>query len=153
MPTPYEQDFYTWTQEQAALLRAGRVSELDLANLAEEVESMGRSEKRELESRMAVIICHLLKLLIQTNRTAANEKSWINSLDVQRDDLADHLQDNPGLKTPAIMKAALAKAWKRGRDEAIRETDLDRDDFPTENPFGLDQIMDPTFLPPGPHSV
>jgi len=69
----YEQDFYGWTQEQAALLRAGRLTDLDIENLIEEVETMGRSEKRELESRLTVLLLHLLKWKYQPNRRG---RSW-----------------------------------------------------------------------------
>lgn len=64
----YEQDFYMWTQEQAAILKAGALSQLDVANLIEEIESMGKTQKRELISRLTVLIMHLLKWDYQPER-------------------------------------------------------------------------------------
>ena len=94
----YDKDFYSWTQEQAELLKNGRFSELDIDNLIEEVESMGRSEKRELESRLTILLLHLLKWKYQEVRRG---RSWQLSIDEQRIQFEETLDENPGLK-PAI---------------------------------------------------
>ena len=91
----YEKDFYSWTQEQAELLKTSRFSELDIDNLIEEVESMGRSEKRELESRLTILLLHLLKWKYQEVRRG---KSWQLSIDEQRIKFAETLDENPGLR-------------------------------------------------------
>jgi hypothetical protein len=91
----YNQDFYGWTQEQASLLKAGRLNELDIINLIEEVETMGRSEKRELQSRLTVLLMHLLKWKHQSNRRG---RSWTLTIIGQRLRLASVIKDNPGLK-------------------------------------------------------
>ncbi|HLB99535.1 MAG TPA: DUF29 domain-containing protein, partial [Acetobacteraceae bacterium] len=91
----YDRDFYAWANEQAALLRAGRLAEADLENIAEEIESMGRSEKRELNSRLRVLLMHLLKW---RHQPMLRSKRWSNTIAAQRDDIVDHLADNPSLK-------------------------------------------------------
>jgi len=147
MSTAYEQDFYTWSQEQAAFLRQGRLDLLDLENLAEEVESMGKSERREFVSRLAIIIGHLLKLQIQTDRTGVNERSWRSSVKTQRYRLARHLRENPGLKNPAILADVLELGWWDGRDLAIRETGIEETCFPATCPYTLEQVLDDAFWP------
>lgn len=71
--TLYDQDFYAWANQQAALLRAGRLSEADIENIAEEIESMGRGEKRELVNRLTVLLLHLLKWQFQPSHRG---NSW-----------------------------------------------------------------------------
>lgn len=141
MSTGYDQDFYTWTQEQAGFLRQGRFDRLDLGNLAAEVESMGKSEQRALASRLAIIIGHLLKLQFQTERTPTNEKSWRASVAAQRAQVTKLLVQNPGLKNPTLMDDALDSAWIDGRDLALGETGLDPALFPKANPFTLDDLL------------
>lgn len=145
MPIRYDDDYYSWTQEQAAFLKQGRIDLLDLEHLADEVADLGNSEIREFGSRLAVIIGHLLKLTVQIDRTPTQEKSWRTTILVQRDDLADHLAKNPGLKNPGICEQALKRGWRDGLVLALRETGLDPDLFPAENPFTLDQLLDPDF--------
>src|SRR5271156_2797751 len=92
----YDQDFYGWANEQAGLLRAGRLSEADIEHIAEEIESMGRSEKRELVSRLTVLLLHLLKW---QHQPAFRCPSCRLTLEEQRNQLEDHLADNPSLKS------------------------------------------------------
>src|SRR3977135_2624419 len=94
--TLYDTDFYAWANEQAALLRAGRLAEADIENIAEEIETMGRSEKRELVSRMSVLLLHLLKWQFQPARRG---NSWRLSIENTRYQLEEHLDDNPSLKS------------------------------------------------------
>src|SRR5271168_5304601 len=92
--TLYDTDFYAWANEQAALLRAGRLSEADIQNIAEEIESMGRSEKRELVSRLAVLFQHLLKWRYQPGFRG---NSWRLTIEDQRQEVSDHLSENLSL--------------------------------------------------------
>src|ERR1700712_4659540 len=92
----YDQDFYAWANEQAGLLRAGRLSEADIEHIAEEIESMGRSEKRELVNRLTVVLLHLLKWQFQP---VLRGSSWRLTLEEQRNQLEDHIADNPSLKS------------------------------------------------------
>jgi hypothetical protein len=138
----YDADFYGWANEQAALLRAGRLGEADIANIAEEIESMGRSEKRELVSRLAVLLTHMLKWRYQP---AGRRSSWRASIIVQRSRLADHIDDNPSLK-PLIPKA-MATAYEEARVVAGDETKLGEAAFPPTSPWSFDEAMNPNYWP------
>src|SRR5271170_651858 len=91
----YDRDFFAWSREQADLLRAGKLTEADILHIAEEIESMGRTEKRELVSRLTVILLHCLKWQYQPPHRGPSRRLSIANA---RDDLADHLADNPNLK-------------------------------------------------------
>src|ERR1700723_630738 len=92
----YDRDFYAWANKQAALLRAGKLGEADFEHIAEEIESMGKSEKRELVSRLTVLLVHLLKW---QHQPVLRSKSWRLTLEEQRIRLENHLADNPSLKS------------------------------------------------------
>jgi len=138
----YDRDFYAWTAEQAALLREGRLSQADIANIAEEIESMGRSEKRELVSRLTVLLLHLLKWQFQPGLRAA---SWRASIQVQRISLETHLGDNPSLN--AAVPDVMAQAYRISRIEAGKETGLAVEGFPAVVPWGFELVMDEGFWP------
>jgi hypothetical protein len=121
----YERDFYAWANEQAALLRAGRLPDADIAHIAKEIESMGKTEKRELVSRLTILLFHLLQWQFQPTRRGA---SWRVSIQNARDDIADHLADNPSLKTQ--MAAAIVAAYRRARRQAAAEMRLDEARLP-----------------------
>lgn len=91
----YEQDFVGWLNTQAELLKTGKVNELDIKNLVEEIEAMGRSEKRELESRMIILVMHLLKWTFQPNYQS---RSWANTINEQRRRIGRVIKDSPSLK-------------------------------------------------------
>jgi predicted nucleic acid-binding Zn-ribbon protein len=138
----YERDFYAWANEQAALLREGRLSVADIANIAEEIESMGRSEKRELVNRLDVLLLHLLKWQYQPERRGA---SWRVSIENTRDALTRHMTDNPSLK--AKLPEAVADAYRTARRSAAVETGLELDTFPAGCPWTFEQAMDEGFWP------
>ena len=140
--TLYDQDFYAWANQQAALLRAGRLSEADIENIAEEIESMGKSEKRELASRLFVLLMHLLKWRYQQSRRCA---SWEATIEVQRNDLTVHLQDNPSLKSK--LHEAIRQAYNNARITASAKTGLPKNIFPEACPWSFEQIMDEGFWP------
>jgi hypothetical protein len=139
----YDRDFYAWATEQARLLRAGRLSEADVANIAEEIDSMGRSERRELISRLEVLLTHLLKWQVQP---AFRGKSWRLTITEQRRKLVRHLQDNPSLR--AGLEIAIAEAHGDALLSAQRETDLAEDTFPAICPYSASEILSDSFLPP-----
>ena len=138
----YEKDFYSWTQEQAELLKNGRFSELDIYNLIEEVESMGRSEKRELESRLTILLLHLLKWKYQDVRRG---RSWQLSIDEQRIQFEKTLNENPGLK-PALDQI-IKDAYKLTVIKAARETKISKSIFPESCPWTLAQFIEDGFYP------
>jgi hypothetical protein len=121
----YEQDFYQWTQEQTELMKAGALSQLDIPNLIEEIESMGRSEKRELRSRLTVLLMHLLKWDYQPDRRSGSWKSTINT---QRMDIDFVLKDNPSLKHN--LEIVIDETYRVARQRAADETGLPESVFP-----------------------
>ena len=141
-PTLYDRDFYAWANEQAALLRAGKLADADLAHIAEEIESMGRTEKRELVNRLAVLLAHLLKWQFQSTARSTSRRL---TMEEQRRQLVRHLRDNPSLK--AKLSEALEDAYGDAILSATRETGFDRTTFPTECPWTFEQIMDADFWP------
>lgn len=140
--TLYERDFYAWANMQAQLLRSGKVSEADIAHIAEEIESMGRTEKRELISRLTVLLLHLLKWQFQP---ALRCPSWRNSVRVQRIGLDSHLRDNPSLKS--ILGEAIAEAYRVAKIEAENETGLAEDSIPLSCSWSFEQVMADDFWP------
>lgn len=138
----YDNDFYGWTQDQAAALRAGHLSELDIENLIEEIESMGRSEKRALESRLTVLLAHLLKWQYQPSRRG---KSWQLTCEGQRINFENVLDDNPSLK--GQLDSVLTRAYAKARIEAAKETGLDKDVFRLICPWNWQQIRDNAYYP------
>jgi len=142
MSSLYDEDFYAWANEQASLLRSGKLAIADIEHIAEEIESMGKTEKRELISRLTVLLAHLLKWQFQPIRRS---KSWRNTITTQRFDVVDHLADNPSLRTN--LAPAIADAYKRARLSAASETELEADAFPAACPWSFDQIADADFWP------
>jgi 2-polyprenyl-6-methoxyphenol hydroxylase-like FAD-dependent oxidoreductase len=138
--TMFEADYHQWSVEQAVLLRAGKMEALDRINLAQEIENLGRSEKREIESRLEILLVHLLKWQFQPDRRS---KSWRMTLKVQRNDLQSVLNDNPSLKRHPSMR--MKDVYLKARLAAEKETGLSFEDFPEECPYSMVQIMDETF--------
>ncbi|TAK73309.1 MAG: DUF29 domain-containing protein [Gammaproteobacteria bacterium] len=138
----YETDFYAWTIRNAKLLRAGKLSEIDIEHIAEEIESMGKSEKRELLNRLALLIAHLLKWQHQPIRRS---RSWELTIKEQRFELIDLLEESPSLK-PELEKQ-LSHAYKKALLMAEKETGLDQKTFKKECPFSLKQIFNENFFP------
>jgi hypothetical protein len=138
----YDRDFYRWTVQNAELLRAGRASEADLEHIAEEIEDMGKREKRELISRLSVLICHLLKWQAQPERRS---KSWTATIAVQRKDLAKLLVEMPSLR--GYLAENLNEAHERAVILASQETFLPMEDFPITCPYPMDALLDLEFLP------
>jgi hypothetical protein len=138
----YERDFYAWTQEQAALLRSGQLERLDRVHLAEEIEALGRQERRELVNRLGILLGHLLKWQFQPHLRG---KSWRATLSEQRRQIQRLLKESPSLKPE--LAAALAEAYQDGILLVVKETPLSEDDLPPDCPYTLEQVMDPSFYP------
>ena len=142
----YEEDFYAWTQEQAAKLRA-RASfdnrgDIDWENAAEEIESVGRSDRRELQSRLRVLVHHLLKWRFQAIERSSG---WRRTIREQRRQIQLVLRDSPSLR-PSLVEAA-AEEYPHAVEDAIDETGLPETVFPPVCPFTIDEILDPDFYP------
>ncbi len=146
----YEQDFFAWTKQQVNLLKGGRLRELDLPNLIEELEDMGRSNYRELESRLIVLVAHLLKWEYQWNQLQSQwkefeGKSWRNSIIEQRIQLIGLLEEMPSLQN--FFQERLKRAYPQAIKLIIKETNLLSTEFPAECPYPIDQLLDEDFLP------
>jgi hypothetical protein len=138
----YEEDFYLWTTEQARLLRSGELSAIDAANIAEEIESMGRSDRRELKSRLIVLLAHLLKWVHQPE---ARSRSWSSTIREQRQQIDLVLDDSPSLRTAVAQM--LHQAYEIARERAAEETGLAEATFPDACPFTADEVLSRGFLP------
>jgi hypothetical protein len=146
MPTTlYDQDFYTWTQHQARLLREGRLQEIDIAHLAEEIEDMGKSEARSLQSQLERLIAHLLKWTYQPEQRQTSSNSWRASIRDARNRVKDTLLESPGLK-PKLPELFL-KAYLGAVNWAVEETNLPETIFPEGCPWRLEQALDDGFWP------
>ncbi len=138
----YDSDFYLWTLHNAELIRQGKFSEVDVENVAEEIESMGRSDKRQLINRLAVLIAHLLKWKFQSDRRS---NSWKATIKEQRMQTVDLLDESPSLKHELDLK--LARAYQQAVLIAMSETGLDKKTFPATCPFVLDECLNESFFP------
>jgi len=138
----YEQDFYSWLMYNAQLLKERRFTELDIENIAEELESMGRRDKRELNSRLEVLLMHLLKWQFQPVRRS---KSWGKSIDEQRNQIHKIFSDSPSLKYQ--LENEIAHAYDVAVKSAVKETGMKKTIFPETCPFASEQILDENFYP------
>jgi Domain of unknown function DUF29 len=138
----YETDFYAWTQEQAKLLKHQQWSQLDLPNLIEEIESLGKQQRAELRNRLSILIGHLLKWNYQVSKRS---RSWLNTIRIQRIDVAELLKENPSLKP--YLQDALQIAYTKGLALAAGETNLPRKTFPENCPYTLEEILNDSFYP------
>jgi Domain of unknown function DUF29 len=136
----YDTDFYAWTLEQSRLLQSGELKGLDIENLVEEIESLGRQERRELENRLGVLIGHLLKWVYQPEKRS---KSWQVTIRVQRQQIQRHINRNPSLKS--YLLEAVSIGYELGLELFFRETQLLDVDLPDDCPFSVEQVFDAAF--------
>ncbi len=141
--TAYDKDVILWSEEQARLLRARRFTELDIEHLADEIEDVGKSERRELASRMAVLLAHLLKWKTQPENRS---NSWRATINDQRKRIALVIKETPSLKTVLRNPDWKEDIWLDARSQARKEMG-DIDDLPEACPWPMDQAADPGFWP------
>ncbi len=142
MSNLYEKDFYVWSQENARLIRERRFSELDIENIAEEIEAMGKRDKRELASRLAVLLAHLLKWQYEAD---FRSRSWKSTIVTQRAEIDNLLKDSPGLRYK--LNERIDSAYSRAKKSAAAETGLSVRTFPETCPYSQKEILDTDFLP------
>lgn len=141
----HDQDFLQWTEEQAMLLRAGRMAELDVENILDEIEDMGREQKMALQSLMRMILVHLLKL--DLSPAHGPQAKWIEEVLEFRAQAESRLDDTPSLAHYA--DELFRKAWPQARRIAQKsfEAHGETAELPAECPYTLEQVLDPDFLP------
>ncbi|OKH33030.1 hypothetical protein NIES2119_24335 [[Phormidium ambiguum] IAM M-71] len=137
----YEQDFYLWIETTAQQLKEGKFDEVDLTNLIEEIESMGRSEKRELKSRLIVLLMHLLKWQYQPEKRS---ESWRSTISEQRICIEGLLEDSPSLKP--LISEVFDDCYQKARLKAADETGIKLNFFPKESPFTLEETLQVSFF-------
>jgi ribosomal protein L29 len=142
MSTEYSKDVVAWSQEQAALLRAGDFAALDLEHIAEEIEDVGKSEQRELGNRMALLLAHLLKWRFQPERRGS---SWERTIKEQRRAIAAHLKETPSLRSSLTNPNWVEGVWADAVTKAVAETGLA--EFPEDCPWSIAQVLAADFYP------
>ncbi|NES97334.1 MAG: DUF29 domain-containing protein [Desertifilum sp. SIO1I2] len=138
----YETDFYAWTVEQAKFLRDGAWHSLDIQNLAEEIESLGKQDRRELRNRLRVLIGHLLKWEYQPGKRS---RSWSHTIYEQRYQIKELIKESLSLKS--YLRDAVMETYSDALDLALRETSLDESCFPKDCCYSLEQILETVFFP------
>lgn len=136
----YERDFHEWIVTQVEALRQKRWDDLDWDNLAEEVETVGRNDRRAIESHLAVLLAHLLKCLVQPERRTV---SWDRTIATQREEISSLLQRNPSLRP--LLRERFSAAYDRAVGIAARDTALDETEFPPASPFTPEEAMSIAF--------
>ena len=138
----YDEDFVEWTQRTAALLRQGRLGELDVPHLAEEIEDMGKRDRRTVESRIEVLIAHLLKWQLQPERRSG---SWRATIRTQRSRLELTLRDSPSLR--AEVSTMVSRRYPKAVALVADQTGIAAARLPRRCPFTPDQVLDAGYLP------
>ena len=140
--TLYDTDFNLWIEQTITALKSGDIQTLDLENLIEEIEAMTRSDKREIFNRLKVLITHLLKCQYQPQKKT---NSWIKTINEQRDQIELVLADSPSLRP--YLTSKLGEIYKKAKRDAVTETKLTPETFPTDCPFTEEQILDSEYFP------
>ena len=146
----YEHDIYRWTQHQIQLLKTGQLDALDVPHLIEELEDMGKSTLRELESRLIILIAHLLKWQFQFSQLAAQwqefeGKSWRNTIIEQRTQILFLFKKAPSLKSKLM--EAVNESYPEAVSLASKETQLPTHTFPNSCSYTITQLLDDDFIP------
>lgn len=141
----YEADFAAWAFEQAETVKRKDWRALDMPNLVEELESMGKQQRAELVNRLIVLLMHLAKWQYQPTRRVLSGASWQGAVDSQRVGIARHMRKNPSLKP--FVPEAMSDAWESARIDAATETGLPRKTFPIDCPYTWEQALQEDWWP------
>ena len=142
MSTTYTSDYNSWTAQTAQLLREQRWHEVDVAHLIEEIEDLGKSERRAIVSQLTRLLLHLLKWQHQPQRRS---DSWLDSITDARTQIELTLEDSPSLKRYPAEK--LADSYQRARRQAAKQTNLEISTFPKDCPYSLESVLIENWLP------
>lgn len=140
----YESDFYQWVQQTAGALKAKAFDQVDWDNVIEEIESMGRSERRELKSRLIVLLEHLLKLRYWASERTSNERGWRNTIIEQRRQIQLVLDDSPSLR--ALLNDLYADAYHQSREDVLLKAQLPEDAIPREPLYDVTEALTSKIL-------
>ncbi|MGF1517178.1 MAG: DUF29 domain-containing protein [Nodosilinea sp.] len=143
-PSLYESDFYQWVQQTAGAIKAKAFDQVDWDNVIEEIESMGRSERRELKSRLIVLLEHLLKLHYWTSEREHNERGWRNTIIEQRRQIHLVLDDSLSLRT--VLADIYPDAYRQAREDVILKAQLPENDIPYEPIYGVGEALNSKSL-------
>jgi Domain of unknown function DUF29 len=138
----YERDFCRWVDEQVRLLKDGRLEQLDVVNLIDEIQDLGIHEKKAVQSNLVVVLKHLLKYQYQPRRRSRN---WLSSIAEHRRRLRNDFATSPSLRPYA--REHFEECYQDGRRQALIETGLAAAALPSAPPYTLEQALDPAFLP------
>jgi hypothetical protein len=141
----YEVDFAAWALDQAEAVRRQDWSAIDVPNLVEELESMGKQQRAELRNRLAVLLMHLLKWQFQPMHREFHGRSWPSTIRTQRAEIESHIEDSPSLKP--YIPDAMSRAYRKAVFDAAEETGFDTAAFPQDCPYTWEQAMDQKWLP------
>ena len=140
--TLYDTDFNLWIEQTVNQLKNGDLQDLDRENLIDEIESMGSSDKREIKSRLIVLLMHLLKYKYQPKKKT---RSWISTINTQRDEIELVLEDSPSLRL--YLTENLPECYQKAIRSAVNETNLPKNTFPLDCPFSPEQVLDADYFP------
>lgn len=141
----YQQDYYLWLLQTSKLLRAGKLDQLDIDNLIEEIDSMGKSEQKELKSRLVVLIEHLLKLKYWQSEKQDHERGGRNTVIEQRLQIDLSLEDSPSLRN--LLDRFFLDCYNKARNSTLKRYQLASDLFPVEPCFTLEEILNCDYFP------
>lgn len=141
----YDTDFYLWTQTTAQLLKEKKLDRVDFESLIEEIESMGRSEKKELKSRLTTLIEHLLKINYWQSEKANNARGWRQTIVEQRRQIQYLLEESPSLKR--LLTEIWIECYVNARKDALKKYELEAEIFPSEPVFNLEDILNEDYIP------
>ena len=142
LKSEYERDFYSWIHQNIALLKQGKLAEIDVDILIDELESMAKRDRRELISRLMILIAHLLKWQFQPEKRS---NRWQSSMDEQRIQIVRQLEDSPSLKNQ--LSEYIQQAYPDALKLAAKETKLSLKVFPQECPYSILKLLADDFYP------
>lgn len=142
MTTLYDQDYYLWLKTTVKLLKQGKLSEVDVANLIEEIEDMGRNQQRAIYSNLKILLIHLLKYKYQPEKRS---NSWEYTIEEHRQRIEEAFEDSPTLKN--YLSGIFDECYQKAKKLAAKETGISIDTFPTKSPFTEKETLNPEYLP------
>jgi Domain of unknown function DUF29 len=144
-PALYDRDYYGWIQHNVRAIRERRFKDIDWVNVAEELEDMGKSERRALRSQLARLLAHLLNWSCQPEARRLSENSWRATIEHARLSVRELVEENPSLKP--FLNELIPLAYRDALAQAVAESNLPGKTFPNACPWSLEQAWDGTFWP------